>query len=111
MLCDRKTTNVAASQPGFIDFVVMPLFQIISTFVPKIAESDAGCIYNLKTNRERWLVYEETEKDKEVYAEVNPESITKQNLDYSVGAGMGSGALSSSSAIISRRRNLNGRPF
>ena len=26
MLCNRETTNVAASQPGFINFVVMPLF-------------------------------------------------------------------------------------
>lgn len=26
MLCDRDNTNVAQSQPGFIGFVVMPLF-------------------------------------------------------------------------------------
>ena len=26
MLCDRDTTKVAGSQPGFIGFVVMPLF-------------------------------------------------------------------------------------
>ena len=29
MLCNRETTNVAAAQPGFISFVVMPLFSIV----------------------------------------------------------------------------------
>ena len=59
MLCDRKKTNVAASQPGFIDFVVMPLLQVVSTFVPHVsaAAADGGCLHNLKKNRERWLSY------------------------------------------------------
>jgi hypothetical protein len=34
MLCDRKTTNIARSQIGFIDFVVMPYFDVLAQFLP-----------------------------------------------------------------------------
>jgi cAMP-specific phosphodiesterase 4 len=34
MLCDRKTTNIGRSQLGFIDFVVMPYFDALSSFLP-----------------------------------------------------------------------------
>jgi hypothetical protein len=34
MLCDRKTTNVAKSQIGFIDFVVVPYFDALSKILP-----------------------------------------------------------------------------
>ena len=34
MLCDRKTTNVARSQIGFIDFVVLPYFDALSSLLP-----------------------------------------------------------------------------
>jgi len=33
-LCDRKTTNIPKSQPGFIDFIVTPIFTSISEFLP-----------------------------------------------------------------------------
>lgn len=34
MLCDRTTTNVAASQPGFISFVPLPLFISLANVIP-----------------------------------------------------------------------------
>ena len=36
MLCDRAQTSVVDSQPGFINFVVMPLYQVISNITPLI---------------------------------------------------------------------------
>lgn len=36
MLCDRKTTNVAKSQLGFIDFVVVPYFEGLTKILPKM---------------------------------------------------------------------------
>lgn len=63
MLCDRDNTNVRGSQPGFIDFVVMPLYQVMSHFLPKVSSN----IANLKSNKAKWLSYEETDEDKEVY--------------------------------------------
>ena len=33
-LCDRETTNVATSQPGFSSFIVIPLFTTMSNFMP-----------------------------------------------------------------------------
>ena len=50
MLCDRDTTNVAGSQSGFISFVVMPLFQTLSHFVPEIMAKD-DIIDTLKANK------------------------------------------------------------
>lgn len=64
MLCDRDNTNVAGSQPGFLDFVVMPLYQVMTSFLPKIADE---CIPNLKANKATWQSYTETEEDKQVY--------------------------------------------
>ena len=66
MLCDRETTNVAKSQPGFINFVVLPLYQIVGQILPVVSQKD-GCIDTLKQNCERWQKYEETEEDKEIY--------------------------------------------
>jgi hypothetical protein len=36
MLCDRKTTNVAKSQMGFIDFVVYPYFEAMTDLIPDL---------------------------------------------------------------------------
>jgi len=35
-LCDRETTNVAASQPGFANFVVLPLFKALVEIIPNV---------------------------------------------------------------------------
>jgi cAMP-specific phosphodiesterase 4/calcium/calmodulin-dependent 3',5'-cyclic nucleotide phosphodiesterase len=63
MLCDRNTTNVAKSQPGFIGFVPMPMFISLQHIMPELSEN----IEALKTNLKKWKVYEETEEDKKVY--------------------------------------------
>lgn len=34
MLCDRDTTNVRGSQPGFVSFVTLPLFSELSNLLP-----------------------------------------------------------------------------
>lgn len=36
-LCDRETTNVAKSQPGFINFIVIPLFSTMAEFMPNMS--------------------------------------------------------------------------
>ena len=38
MMCDRDTTNIAGGQAGFIEYVVMPIFQQLSDVCPKIIE-------------------------------------------------------------------------
>jgi len=38
MLCDRETTNVALSQPGFIGFVSLPLFNNLANIMPILLE-------------------------------------------------------------------------
>lgn len=35
-LCDRDTTNVASSQPGFASFVVVPLFNTLANIMPEL---------------------------------------------------------------------------
>ena len=47
---DRYTVNLAKSQIGFIDFVVMPTFKIASSFLPEL-QSYLG---NLESNKEKW---------------------------------------------------------
>jgi len=65
MLCDRKTVNVAKSQPGFISFIPLPLFTTLQNILPAIS----GVIKNIKSNKETWAAYVETEEDKKVYPE------------------------------------------
>ena len=36
-LCDRKTTNIAVGQPGFIEHMVIPVFQQLSHVCPDIS--------------------------------------------------------------------------
>ena len=33
-LCDRKTTAISQSQPGFVNFIVAPLFQTLCEVMP-----------------------------------------------------------------------------
>ena len=71
-LCDRATTNVAKSQPGFASFVVVPTWSIVTTILPGVDEA----LDRIKENLERWKTYEETEEDKKVYV--------RENLDHKV---------------------------
>ncbi|KAL4512042.1 hypothetical protein ABPG72_005044 [Tetrahymena utriculariae] len=49
-LCDRVETNTSKSQQGFIDFVVKPLFEIISNFLPELQQF----MINFEQNKEKW---------------------------------------------------------
>jgi len=63
MLCDRTTTHVAKSQPGFISFVSLPLFTNLAAIMPEMNKE----VQQMKNNSEQWKLYEETELDKRVY--------------------------------------------
>jgi|APSaa5957512535_1039671.scaffolds.fasta_scaffold132458_1 cAMP-specific phosphodiesterase 4 len=63
MLCDRATTNVASSQPGFIGFVPLPLFISLSNVLPELSE----VVTQMKNNKENWKSYVETEENKKIY--------------------------------------------
>ena len=66
MLCDRTTTNVAGAQPGFVNFVVLPIFNPFVKIFPVLTE----CVDQLKTNVTTWKSYVETEEDKQVYKKI-----------------------------------------
>ena len=74
MLCDRETVNVASSQPGFINFVPLPIFTALSNVMPDLQD----LVSNMKQNSKEWKTYEETEKDKEVYKK--KDTLRHQNL-------------------------------
>ncbi|CAD8117077.1 unnamed protein product [Paramecium sonneborni] len=50
MLCDRKTTNVAKSQIGFIDFMVLPYYNTLSQILPQLSEF----IVQITENKKAW---------------------------------------------------------
>ena len=56
-LCDRVTTNVASNQPGFINFIVMPLFKSMTTVLPGMGFLVKRAVENAET----WKNYEETD--------------------------------------------------
>jgi hypothetical protein len=47
---DRTTVNIAKAQTGFIDFIVMPSFEILNNLFPGYTKS----MENIKTNKEKW---------------------------------------------------------
>jgi len=47
-LCDRTTTDVGKSQVGFINFIVMPLFQTMSFYLPSIIIFEENVKKNLE---------------------------------------------------------------
>jgi 3'5'-cyclic nucleotide phosphodiesterase len=52
MFMDRQTTVVGKCQVGFIDYIVMPLFEIWDTYMNE--EGEFPALENLKNNREYW---------------------------------------------------------
>ena len=50
MLCDRKTTNFAKSQIGFLNFMILPYFSCLESILPKME-----CMTtNIKNNVEEY---------------------------------------------------------
>ena len=66
MLCDREKINVPKSQPGFINFVVLPLFTNLSNVIPMLNEPD-GVLERMRKNLQAWKEYQESEEDKKIY--------------------------------------------
>ena len=62
-LCDRETTQIPQSQPGFVSFILSPLFATVSEVMPEVRQLEL----NAKDNAEQWKTYEETDDFKEVY--------------------------------------------
>ena len=62
-LCDRKTINIPSNQPGFINFIVVPLYSAISEALPVVEQ----CINAAKNNVTKWQTYEETKEDEQTY--------------------------------------------
>ena len=59
-LCDRTTTHISKSQPGFLNFIVIPLFQTISEIMPELKELED----NVRKNLKHWEAQEETDEQK-----------------------------------------------
>merc|ERR1719310_1151974 len=57
-LMDRTKPGASASQTGFMDFVVMPLFSALVRAAP----SAVPVLAAVTTNRDRWQVVEQTRK-------------------------------------------------
>ena len=56
-LCDREKTSVATNQPGFLNFIVIPLFKALTEVIPE-------CDFYVKRAEENvflWKEYVETE--------------------------------------------------
>ena len=49
-LCDRTTTCISASQPGFMNFIVIPLFATIADLSPELRQLET----NAKENAKNW---------------------------------------------------------
>jgi hypothetical protein len=49
-LCDRFTVNVATSQIGFIDVIVMPLYEAVRAFLPQTEPM----LVNMRENKVVW---------------------------------------------------------
>jgi cAMP-specific phosphodiesterase 4 len=67
-LCDRTNTNIAKSQPGFVDFIVLPLFNTICEILPE----NKPLVKQARENAERWKTYEESDNEKLVYTKIKP---------------------------------------
>ena len=77
MLCDRLTTNVKNSQPGFINFVPLPLFVSLAHVIPQVSE----VVSAMKTNKEEWKNYLETEDNKKLYEDKKIVTIQEVDID------------------------------
>ena len=62
-LCDRMTTSVAGSQPGFLSFIVLPLFKTLQEIMPPLHV----LVERAEENKKKWDAYTETTEDKQIY--------------------------------------------
>lgn len=62
MLCDRHTTNFAGSQIGFINFMILPYFSLMSKVMPGWKFAVDQCGSNAATYKTQIEKYEELKK-------------------------------------------------
>ena len=62
-LCDRATVKVSKAQPGFLNFIVIPYWQLMTTVFP----ATEPLHIRAKENSVKWDNYEETKEDEKVY--------------------------------------------
>ena len=77
-LCDRETTQIPQSQPGFVNFILAPLFSTVSEVMPEVNQLEL----NAKNNAEQWKAYEETEDFKQVYLRKSQEQRREESLGH-----------------------------
>jgi len=78
-LCDRKTTNIPQSQPGFINFIVAPVFAAISVFLPGMTQA----LENVHRTKQNWEGHTESEKELSVYNKKDVKKLTEYKFDRS----------------------------
>lgn len=62
-LCDRNTINIPSNQPGFINFIVTPLYTAITECLPPFQHA----LDSAKQNVINWQNYQETKEDEMSY--------------------------------------------
>lgn len=62
-LCDRETVQIPQSQPGFVSFILSPLFATVSEILPELKQLETNAL----ENSDKWKSYEETPEFKSVY--------------------------------------------
>ena len=77
-LCDRETTQIPQSQPGFVNFILAPLFSTVSEVMPEVNQLEL----NAKNNAEQWKAYEETEDFKQVYLRKSQEQRREESIGH-----------------------------
>ena len=72
-LCDRETVQVPKEQPGFLNYIVIPYWNLVTTVFPATQllsiRAEENCV--------AWTYYEETKIDKQVYTK----KITDMEVD------------------------------
>lgn len=62
-LCDRETTQISQSQPGFLNFLLIPLFKTITEVMPGVV----AFVKNAEQNSEEWKKFDEGSEFKKIY--------------------------------------------
>ena len=62
-LCDRETIRVAKEQPGFVNFVVLPIWNVLTAIMPGMEITHNRAQENIIN----WRGHEETEEEQKVY--------------------------------------------
>ena len=62
-LCDRETTIVAKEQPGFCNYIVIPIWNLVSTIMPQTEVATNRALENVVN----WQQHEESQGEREVY--------------------------------------------